>query len=177
VNYYPYDPEKAKKLLAEAGYANGVTIPMIAYNLQPGETDAAAAIVSEWSKVGITSPITIPVSFGDFAGKYKQMPTMMFFYGVLPMYIMGSQWFGVGFANPFRVNDKDIDDLYARACAEPDTAKRNALWVQLQKRMLDLAWMVPFAGESKIVFVRPGLKGVDLGPMNMDPHPIRFYAQ
>ena len=174
--YYPYDPEKAKKLLAEAGYAQGLEIPMIAFNLQPGQTDAAAAIASEWAKVGVGTQITVPVSFADYVGRYSKFPTMMFFYGFGSAQLKGSEWFGTGYANPLGVNDKTIDDLYAQGLAEPDTAKRTAIWVQMHKRLLDLAWMVPFAAQSKIVYVRPGLKGVDLGPTNLDPHPVRFYA-
>lgn len=176
-NTYPYDPEKAKKLLAEAGYAEGLEIPMIAFNLQPNETDAAAAIASEWAKVGVGTQITVPVSFADYVGRYTKFPTMMFFYGFASMELKGSEWFGTGYANPFGVNDKTIDDLYAQGLAEPDTAKRDAIYVQVHKRLLDLAWMVPFASQSKIVYVRPGLKGVNLGPTNLDPHPMRFYAQ
>ncbi|MGA2974693.1 MAG: ABC transporter substrate-binding protein [Spirochaetia bacterium] len=175
--YYPYDPEKAKNLLADAGYAQGLEIPMIAFNLQPGETDAAAAIASEWAKVGVGTQITVPVSFADYVGRYAKFPTMMFFYGIASAQLKGSEWFDGGYANPFGVNDKTIDDLYAQGLAEPDTAKRNAIWVQWHKRLLDLAWMVPFAAQSKIVYVRPGLMGVDLGPTNLDPHPMRFYAQ
>lgn len=176
-NYYAYNLDKAKQLLAQAGYAKGFTLPMIAYNLQPGETDAAAAIASEWAKIGVHVEITVPVSMSDFISKFRQFPTMMFFYGILPMYFMGSEWFGGGYANPFHVEDKTIDELYAKASAEPDKQKRDALWVQLQQRLLDLAWMVPFGAQDQILYVRPGLKGVDLGPKNLDPNPVFFQGK
>jgi ABC-type transport system substrate-binding protein len=177
VNYYPYDPDRAKALLAEAGYGDGISIPMIAYNLQPGQTDAAAAIASEWAKVGIGTQIIVPVSFSDLVAKYPGSASWMFFYGIIPMYFMYSDWFGSGYANPYGVDDDIIDDLYARASAEPDPATRDQLWVQLQGRLLELAWMVPFGAQHRILYVRPGLKGVDLGPENLDPNPVFFHAE
>lgn len=46
---YPYDPAKAKQLLAEAGYANGFDTDLWAYR----ERDYAEAIIGDLRKVGI----------------------------------------------------------------------------------------------------------------------------
>ena len=57
-NLNPYDVTRAKKLLAEAGYAKGFTFTLETPNYDPHPT-AAAFIKSELAKVGITVNINI----------------------------------------------------------------------------------------------------------------------
>jgi len=58
----PYDPQKAKQLLAEAGYPNGLEVNMITYsNPRPynavGGEKLAAAVQSQLAKVGVKANI------------------------------------------------------------------------------------------------------------------------
>jgi peptide/nickel transport system substrate-binding protein len=56
-NLYPHDPAKAKQLLKEAGYPNGLTIPITYFDLPPfkGITEQLQAQLAE---VGIKSKLT-----------------------------------------------------------------------------------------------------------------------
>jgi len=56
-NYYTYDPEKAKKLLAEAGHANGVEIETIGWADQLA-MQRQEVIISQLAKVGIRVKLT-----------------------------------------------------------------------------------------------------------------------
>lgn len=75
---YPYDPEKAKKLLAEAGHPNGFTTEIV---YTPGryfdDSQLLPTLVSYWKKIGVTVN-TRPVEYNEwlkFAGSkaYKGM--------------------------------------------------------------------------------------------------------
>ncbi|RMF88040.1 MAG: ABC transporter substrate-binding protein [Nitrospinota bacterium] len=50
---YPFDPEKAKALLAEAGYPNGFTTELYVYNVAPNPR-IAQAIQQDLARIGVT---------------------------------------------------------------------------------------------------------------------------
>ncbi len=52
---YPYDPKKAKELLAKAGYPNGFNFKIYAGSDQPKE--ASEALVAYWSQIGVKTEL------------------------------------------------------------------------------------------------------------------------
>lgn len=59
---FPYDPEKAKALLAKSGYSPSkpIKVGMASFNgVFPGDYDIARAIVSMWKKVGIEATLQV----------------------------------------------------------------------------------------------------------------------
>ena len=69
VEDYPYDPERAKELLAEAGFADGFTTDLWAMPVQrPYNPDAkrmAELIQADWAAVGVTAEI-VSYEWGEY---------------------------------------------------------------------------------------------------------------
>jgi peptide/nickel transport system substrate-binding protein len=66
----PYDPAMARKLLADAGYPNGFTMPVgIEFTPQTVNPNLALAIQSNLKDVGIIAPVT-PYELAAFLDKY-----------------------------------------------------------------------------------------------------------
>jgi len=63
-----FDPEMAKQLLSDAGYADGIELPLQVGDL--GEIPAIAAIIEQnLAAVGITTPVSVTPN-SDFYGEY-----------------------------------------------------------------------------------------------------------
>ncbi|MFI0409162.1 ABC transporter substrate-binding protein [Actinomadura sp. 3N508] len=176
--HYTYDPAKAKSLLKQAGYPNGFSLVMAAYNLQPGETDAAQAVAGYWSKIGVNAKIEVPVSISAYTSGLtsKKYQAQMFEYGGLPMYLVADQLLSTGsLFNPFNNSNPEITGLM-REGAAADDASRPAIYKRLQKVLVEQAWFVPFASIDKVTVSRPGLQGVTSTPRGLDPNPVFFTA-
>lgn len=130
---YPYDPAKAKQLLAEAGYPNGVKLPIgIEYTPQTANQDVMLAIQGYLRDVGIDSPLQgyeLAQFLDKLYGRNGQSKGDIFitalgdgngfdtlgntFYGCAPKF----NWYC----------NAEFDKLHAEAAMEPDIAKRTAL--------------------------------------------------
>lgn len=173
-NTYPYNPEKAKQLLAAAGYANGFSFDLLAYDLQPNEVRNAQAIASYWSKVGVTANIKVPSSPGEFVTMLtsKTIPAQIFEFGGGPMYATLDQYLKPPF-NMLNYQDAEISSLFTKALSMDDDS-RPAILHRIQAALLDEAWFVPFAGVNKVTFARPGLLKTNGAPYYINPNPIFF---
>ena len=69
----PTTPDKAKQMLAEAGYPNGLTLKFLYRNASEGSSKAFQTVQQDLSKVGVTV-VGVPSPNADFYAKYLQVP-------------------------------------------------------------------------------------------------------
>ena len=163
----PYDPAKAKKLLAEAGYPNGFDAvlrvsPQYYYTVRTGEV-----LVSQLAKVGIRVKIE-QIEWGQWLSQvYKDANYDLTIIGHAEPWDIGN------YANPgyyFRWDNKDFQALYRESEQTVDDKKRREQFARLQKMMADEAPVVWLYMHPRLVVTKKGVTGIwkDLPISSMD---------
>ena len=159
---YAYDVEKSKKLLAEAG-AKDLELDFF-YGESTANGKLAQALQSMFSEVGVTLELK-PVEtgtwwqmFGD--GDYDMSR------GGYPMEDVNTDapYFDMyhkdGTFNVSRINDPDINNLLEQARVEMDADKRDKMYVEVQKIIMEKAYVIPLYFNLSTVVYNPALKNV-----------------
>jgi len=185
VQRYDYNPEKAKELLAEAGYPDGFScvfwIPESGSGMQQ-PVPMGTAMQADLKAVGIDCKIET-FEWGTYLDKVIVPPEdaefdlmEMSWIGDngdpdnhLFILLSGEQWPPHGYNMGFYKND-EVDALLREARTTLDRAKRTELYVKAQKLIAeDPPWMM-IDHETQIVVMDKKIKGFKLHPTG----PFRF---
>jgi peptide/nickel transport system substrate-binding protein len=142
---YTYDPEKAKKLLAEAGYPNGVEVDITCYM----DMDVVEAIQGFWGKVGIKANIkdtrsnvagTVEM---ERQGKLKDSSIWNWgSYSVFDADSLFMFWFHKDGQESY-ASSPELAPILESARKTLDENKRKQLYAQAQKIAVDEAYWLP----------------------------------
>ncbi|MBL0144149.1 MAG: hypothetical protein IPP91_19095 [Betaproteobacteria bacterium] len=163
------DVAKAKRLLAEAGHPNGITLPTFYFTASWPEIPRVFQVVSQTVKdAGITLPIEQRPSDGyrDWRVEDKAKTRKhRFAYGPsgvrnpgVSLYRMrpdnneSGYWSGPGCDEYMR--------LYAEAVAEPDMAKRKFLYVRMQQILADEVPAIHPVGRRNMLLHKSNVHGL-----------------
>lgn len=139
---YPYDPDRARELLEEAGVEN------LAFSVGVDQTSPIAdilmqAVVQNWADVGVTANLEVYSDKGQAVSDIlaKKFPVTYFGYGQLtPFTVMNSFYGGANQYNPFEVRDPELDALRQAALEAPADEQQEAIAAVYEYATVDLAW-------------------------------------
>ncbi len=172
---YEHHLEKAKELLAEAGYPSGKGLPPLELPVYRYDEPAVArrqCLIGCLASVGlkiVETPVKRMPSPGDpeFEGRpilYEQgwiadFPDPDNF--LRPLFYSTSPINQSGYSNP------DVDRLLDRAWTETSYSTRNKIYGKVEKILLKDSPIIPLHyGKSRYV-IRPNVKGLSISPMGI----------
>ncbi len=170
VKDYPYDPAKARALLSQAGYPNGVAVDLwylpVTRPYNPDGKRMAELVQADWEKVGVKTRL-ITFEWGEYRKRSKngEQQAMMFGWSgdngdpdnfFVPLLGCAAVQGG---GNVSRWCDKSFESLVQKAKLITEQAERAALYRQAQQIVHDEAPWIPIAHSVRFDPVRKEVKG------------------
>jgi ABC-type transport system substrate-binding protein len=164
LDLYPYNPQKAKELLAEAGYAKGSKVKYTGVTLKPWQ-EVGVIAQAYWKEVGVDAEIEdLPIK--DWIARIYKAEERVFEIGVGTRppepSILLSNILHSGSSRPGMngMNYTGVDDLLGKALVTVDPEERKKIYHQIQKRVAEDCIIIPLIYETNTLVVR---KNIDLG--------------
>ncbi len=161
VDGYAYDANKAKALLAEAGYPSGLTLKLLYRNASEAGRKVFATLQQDLRQAGITLT-GVPSPNADFYTKYLQVPSVAQ-RGVWDLALAGwgADWYGNAALSYFKplffgkpsfpplgsnfglYDNPATNDMIAKATQAKEAANAAALWAAADAQVMDDAAFFP----------------------------------
>jgi dipeptide transport system substrate-binding protein len=167
-----YDPERAKKLLAEAGFANGLALDLwalpIASATNPNGMLMAQMIQQDWARVGVTATIKT-YEWGEYLKRANSGEHHVYMSGwtgdtadpddfLTPNLTCSASRGGIKFCNA------EFDRLLTQARGSTDAATRAALYRQAQEIFKRERPWITMAHSALYMPIRREVKGFVMAP-------------
>lgn len=158
---YPYDPERARQLLAEAGYPNGFSTSVAVLN--SGYTpDMFAVIQANFKDVGINLRIDLqdPPTWGETLMTGNAPLAVLLHTSTNPDHLLTRFFYGpscVPDGSNFACWD-GADDLIVAARSELDDEKRLEMYKEIQRRLAEDVPLIPVLSNMQIDIVSNRVK-------------------
>ena len=176
-----YDPAAAKKLLAEAGYPNGVDFTLdCPNNRYVNDEKVCQALVAMWAKAGINAKLNA-IPFSTFIPKIQNFDSSAYMLGwgvvtldalyTLQSLVRTKTTGADGSFNLGRISDAKLDNTIDALKIATDPKGRDALLREALEKTRDQAYYVPLHHQLRPWAMK---KGVSPNYDVLDRHHARF---
>lgn len=163
---FPYDPDRASQLLADAGYPDGFEVDLDICTCD--RTDLPEAVAGELAKIGVTvnlKPFEISQFNADWgAGRQNPMRASRLSFSDVNVYLQ--LWLRTGgFLSRF--SDPEVDNLIDAQAAEYDSAARETILRSIGERVRE-------AAPALFLWSSPNLYGAAKSVPGWQPHLLGY---
>lgn len=169
----PYNAEKAKKLLADAGFPEGFQLTIhVPGDRYPQAPEAMQAVAQFWSRIGVKTKLeVVPWSvYASRAGKNEYAVSVIAWgngtgeagYGLLQTLATVDSKAGRGANNWGRYSNENVDKALDAATIEFDAKRREAIFRHAAKLVTDDVGQIPLFHYKNIWAAKKGLKVVPI---------------
>ncbi len=180
-DWYAYDVDKAKALLAEAGYPDGFSMTITVPSNYPQHVDTAQVLAEQYKAIGVEVEI-LPVEWNTwieevYTGRDFQSTVVGVDASNMTARAMLERFQSQAGDNFINYHSDTYDALFAQAIATADDAEQTALYGQMQRDLTEHAANVYIQAPADLVAVRKGLEGVTFYPLYvLDLSQVRYAA-
>ena len=139
VEGYSYNPDRARELLAEAGYPDGEGLRPLTIQTMDSFSGIAEVVQANLAEIGITSEIEIMESNAFMSSAATGSVDLAVWAAGLGS--NASQWMSMfvtgGQLNYPQYSNSRVDELYAEAVVDPDSARRQELYNEIFSIAID----------------------------------------
>ncbi len=161
---YPYDPAKAKALLAEAGLSKGLELKVSYVNNTLSRT-MSQVLAGQFKKVGVNATLHELQGFGAMlqARAAKQIEVLVFNSNSgVPNLARFQTLAPKGSLNFYETEDAQLTKLMDEAALLP-LPKAEAAWKKVYAHATDIAWFAPIAATHAVYFMTDEVKAPKIG--------------
>ena len=172
--FYDYDPEKARQLLASAGYPEGRGLPPIVLTSTPDYLDLCKYMQHQVANIGIEMKIEVspPAAVKEMKAEAK----LAFFraswiadYPDAENYL--SMFYSRNFCpqgpNYTHFSNPEFDRLYEKSMATVNDSVRFQYYRRMEKIMMEEAPVIVLYYDQVLRFVQKNIEGLGSNPMNL----------
>lgn len=170
---FDYDLDKAKSLMAEAGYPDGFPLTVLTENILDHNTTYSQALADALGAIGIKVNLHVEsTGIGQLTGDSlsKKYPALVWAAGGADIYQTVGTQVAVGLTNPFGHTDPQLQSILDQADASSGS-QRTQLYQQVTKRFNELGWFIPAFSTQNLWYVSPNLIHVSASVVNPNPLP------
>lgn len=161
---YPFNLEKAKELMAQAGYASGFTLTMGYIKNTINELELSQ-ITEQWAKINVKvvgSPVGSIAELAILGGGKKVGAVLGQAYSTTPYAAYSQTLSTTGSYNIYGSSDPALTTLVNSAISA-GVSQQESSWKAVHRWVVDQAWFDVFASLPNIVLTSNKVKSVKLG--------------